>query len=102
MSVGLGYNQSAVCVVLVVLAISCIMFQRHSLLMVLLGFEVFSLVLFSCFISVFGVMQTPVGLSLVFLCLEVCVMSVCLALMVKLVSCVGSDYVGVASLGSDF
>nr|AGN92168.1 NADH dehydrogenase subunit 4L [Lamprotula leaii]AOX13199.1 NADH dehydrogenase subunit 4L [Lamprotula caveata] len=101
-SVGLSWGQHVMCVILVVLAISCIVFQRHSLFSVLLGFEVFSLILFYCLVWGFGVMQTPVGFSLVFLCLEVCVMSVCLALMVKLVSCTGSDYVGVASFVRDF
>nr|ALQ78692.1 NADH dehydrogenase subunit 4L [Potomida littoralis] len=95
-------SQAMVCAIMVVLAILCILFQRHSLLSVLLGFEVFSLVLFYCFIWVFGVMQSLVGFSLVFLCLEVCVMSVCLALMVKLVSSVGSDYVGASSLTRGF
>nr|AGO02031.1 NADH dehydrogenase subunit 4L [Solenaia carinata] len=86
-------------VVMWVLVICCILLQRHSLLGVLLGFEALGLVLFCLFISVFGIMQKPVSLSLVFLCLEVCVMSVCLALMIKLVKASGSDYVGVCSLG---
>nr|QDH07391.1 NADH dehydrogenase subunit 4L [Microcondylaea bonellii] len=96
------YGGAMVYSVMVVLAIFCIMLQRHSLLGILLGFEVFSLVLFYIFVGVFGAMQKSVGLSLVFLCLEVCVMSVCLGLMVKLVGVSGSDYVGACSLSDNF
>nr|APA19211.1 NADH dehydrogenase subunit 4L [Solenaia oleivora] len=92
----------AMYLVMVVLSVCCILSQRHSLLGILLGFEVFSLVLFCSFVGVFGVMQSPVGLSLVFLCLEVCVMSVCLALMIKLVKVSGSDYVGVCSFSDSY
>nr|QTA71676.1 NADH dehydrogenase subunit 4L [Physunio superbus] len=79
----------------VVLAFSCVVFQRHSLLCILLGLEVVSLILFYCCIMVFIDMQSCVSLGLMFLCYEVCVMSVCLSLMVKMVSSIGCDYVGV-------
>nr|QDH07417.1 NADH dehydrogenase subunit 4L [Monodontina vondembuschiana] len=95
------YGQNMMVVVMVVLGVLCIVSQRHSLLGVLLGFEIFGLVLYCSYIWVFGVMQKSVSLSLTFLCLEVCVMSVCLALVVKLVGVSGSDYVG-ASFGSGF
>nr|APA19198.1 NADH dehydrogenase subunit 4L [Parvasolenaia rivularis] len=88
--------------IMVFLAVCCILSQRQSLLGILLGFEVFSLVMFFLFVWVFGVMQKPVGFSLVFLCLEVCVMSVCLAVMVKLVKTFGGDYVGACNLGGGF
>nr|QTA71702.1 NADH dehydrogenase subunit 4L [Hyriopsis bialata] len=86
----------------VVLAICCVVFQRHSLLCILLGLEVFGLVLFYCCVVIFGEMHSCVGLSLMFMCLEISVMSVCLSLMVKLVSFVGCDYVGVSSFVRNF
>lgn len=87
-----------ICGFMVAVAISCILFQCHSLFGVLLGFEVFRLVLFYCFVVFWGDMQRLVGFRLVFLCLEVCVMCVSLALMVRFVKGVGSDYVGVLML----
>nr|QTA71650.1 NADH dehydrogenase subunit 4L [Lens contradens] len=80
----------------VVLAFCCVVFQRQSLLCVLLGLEVVSLVLFACYVTLFVDMQSCVGLGLMFLCYEVCVMSVCLSLMVKMVKSTGCDYVGVS------
>nr|AGG19449.1 NADH dehydrogenase subunit 4L [Sinohyriopsis cumingii] len=89
--------QSFMCGFMVVLAIFCVVCQRHSFLGILLGFEIFSLVLFYWFVSLLGDMQKSVGFSLVFFCFEVCVMSVCLALLVGLVKCAGGDYVGAVS-----
>nr|QTA71728.1 NADH dehydrogenase subunit 4L [Rectidens sumatrensis] len=81
----------------VVLVICCVVYQRHSMLCVLLSLEAFSLVLFYCCVIVLSEMQSCVGLGLMFLCLEVSVMSVCLSLLVKLVKLAGCDYVGVTS-----
>nr|QDH07441.1 NADH dehydrogenase subunit 4L [Pilsbryoconcha exilis] len=94
--------QYVVMVIMMVLGVMCVMFQRHSLLGILLGLEILSVIMyFSCTV-VFMTMHKSVALGLTFLCLEVCVMSVCLALMVKSVKAVGSDYVGVSFLSKNF
>nr|AUF70030.1 NADH dehydrogenase subunit 4L [Lampsilis siliquoidea] len=82
-----------VCCFMLLLGLVCVVFQRHSLLGVLLGFEVLGLTMFYCFFVFWGGMQMLVGFGLVFLCLEVCVVCVSLSLMVMLVSSVGNDHI---------
>nr|AQT38548.1 NADH dehydrogenase subunit 4L [Echyridella menziesii] len=77
----------------------CIISQRNSFLGVLLGFEVLTLFLFHSFFFVWGVNKV-VSLSLVFLCVSVCVVSVSLSLVVKLIRSSGSDYVTGMCLGN--
>nr|ARH56130.1 NADH dehydrogenase subunit 4L [Pseudunio marocanus] len=73
-----------------VMGVSCLICQRRSFLGILLSLEVFTLVLYFLFFMVWG---GACGLSLVFLCMSVCVVSVSLGLVVKLVRGVGGDYV---------
>nr|YP_003354974.1 NADH dehydrogenase subunit 4L [Venustaconcha ellipsiformis]ACQ91040.1 NADH dehydrogenase subunit 4L [Venustaconcha ellipsiformis] len=82
-----------VCCLMLVLGLVCVMFQRHSLLGVLLGFEILGLTMFYCFFVFWGGMQSLVGFGLVFLCLEVCMVCVSLSLMVSLVKSVGNDHI---------
>nr|AQM37791.1 NADH dehydrogenase subunit 4L [Unio tumidus]AQM37805.1 NADH dehydrogenase subunit 4L [Unio tumidus]AQM37819.1 NADH dehydrogenase subunit 4L [Unio tumidus] len=84
------------------ISLFCVLLQRHSLLGLLLSFEVISLVMCLSFVCSFESMQGVVSFVLVFLCFEVCVMSVCLSLMVSFVKGVGSDYVGVSVFSGDF
>nr|WSP02082.1 NADH dehydrogenase subunit 4L [Ortmanniana ligamentina] len=82
-----------VCCFMLLLGLVCVVFQRHSLLGVLLGFEILGLTMFYCFFVFWGGMQMLVGFGLVFLCLEVCVVCVSLSLMVMLVKSVGNDHI---------
>lgn len=82
-----------VCCFILLLGLVCVVFQRHRLLGVLLGFEVLGLTVFYCFFVFWGGIQILVGFGLVFLCLEVCVVCVSLSLMVMLVKRVGNDHI---------
>nr|QCX42048.1 NADH dehydrogenase subunit 4L [Margaritifera margaritifera] len=76
-----------------VMGVACVVCQRRSFLGVLLSLEIFTLILFSLFFVVWGGMCEVLGLSLIFLCMSVCVVSVSLGLVVKLVRSSGGDYV---------
>ncbi len=78
---------------ILLLGLVCVIFQRHRLLRVLLGFEVLGLTIFYCFFVFWGGIQILVGFGLVFLCMEVCVVCVSLSLMVRLIKRVGNDHI---------
>nr|UUJ37707.1 NADH dehydrogenase subunit 4L [Potamilus streckersoni] len=88
-----GFVDGFFCCFMLVLGVVCVAFQRHSFLGVLLGFEILGLTVFYCFFIFWGGMQSLVGFSLVFLCMEVCVVCVSLSLMVSLVKLVGDDHI---------
>nr|AMX22423.1 NADH dehydrogenase subunit 4L [Unio delphinus] len=84
------------------LSLFCVFMQRHSLLGILLGLEVISLIMCFNFVCGFEDTQSVASFVLVFLSLEVCVMCACLSLMVMFVKGIGSDYVSVIVLSDDF
>nr|UWM10843.1 NADH dehydrogenase subunit 4L [Pseudocuneopsis capitata] len=96
------FSQSSGYLAVYVVSLCCVLLQRHSLFGILLSFEVVSLIMCFNFVCGFEHMQGVASFVLVFLCFEVCVMSVCLSLMISFVKGVGSDYVSVLTLGNDF
>nr|ACQ91079.1 NADH dehydrogenase subunit 4L [Pyganodon grandis] len=80
-----------------VLSVCCLLLQLHSLLSILLGLEVISLIMCFNFTCSFVHAQGFGSFVLVFLCFEVSIMSVLLSMMVALVKTSGSDYVGMLS-----
>nr|AQM37777.1 NADH dehydrogenase subunit 4L [Unio crassus] len=97
-----AFSQNSHCLIVFVISLCCVLLQRHSLFGVLLGLEVVSLVMCFNFVCGFENMQGVASFVLVFLCFEVCVMSVCLSLMVMFVKGIGSDYVSVSVFSDNF
>nr|UWM10871.1 NADH dehydrogenase subunit 4L [Tchangsinaia piscicula] len=95
-------TQSFYCFVLYTVSLCCVLLQRHSLFGILLSFEVVTLIMCFNFVCGFEHMQGVASFVLVFLCFEVCVMSVCLSLMVMFIKGIGSDYVSVLVFSGDF
>nr|AIW52245.1 NADH dehydrogenase subunit 4L [Sinanodonta woodiana] len=83
-----------------IFSVCCLLLQFHSLFSVLLSLEVIGLVLCFNFTCSFIHTQGVNSFVLVFLCFEVCIMSILLSLMVVFVKGIGSDYVGVMGSSS--
>nr|AXO78608.1 NADH dehydrogenase subunit 4L [Sinanodonta woodiana]AXO78651.1 NADH dehydrogenase subunit 4L [Sinanodonta woodiana] len=86
--------------IIFIFSVCCLLLQFHSLFSVLLSLEVISLVLCFNFTCSFIHAQGVNSFVLVFLCFEVCIMSILLSLMVVFVKGIGSDYVSVMSINS--
>lgn len=83
---------------LYVIAVYCVLLQRHRLFGILLSLEIVRLVICFNFVYVFENIQRVACFVLVFLCFEVCVISTCLSLIVRFFKGIGSDYVRVLAL----
>nr|AII23415.1 NADH dehydrogenase subunit 4L [Lanceolaria lanceolata] len=90
------------CFIMYIVSLCCVLLQRHSLFGILLSLEVVSLIMCFNFVLSFEYMQGVASFVLVFLCFEVCVMSVCLSLMVSFIKGTGSDYVSALTSSGNF